>query len=184
MVITRFVLEWFAGRNCIILRSQIPVLPLCWRVARKNNFSTIKWYNLCLQIIQSQKCYPLNIIICKEHHSALLGVWYVTAHICAGGLKKKLDIRSGSQSQRHFVGFFNVPVQAPTPFLHSYFEKPPHLVAFYDTLGIRRTHSRFNPPPPRGPNGGTNDEVACPASVCLSVCLSVCPVSWPWKCFK
>ena len=28
MVITRFVLEWFAGINCIILRSQIPVLPL------------------------------------------------------------------------------------------------------------------------------------------------------------
>ena len=27
---------------------------------------------------------------------------------------KKLDLRSGSQRHRHFVGFFNVPVQAPT----------------------------------------------------------------------
>ena len=35
---------------------------------------------------------------------------YVTAHRCAGGMKKKLDIRSGSQHHRHFVGFFNVPV--------------------------------------------------------------------------
>ena len=35
---------------------------------------------------------------------------YVTAHRCAGGLKKK----------------------------------PPHLVTFYDTLGIRRTYSRLN----------------------------------------
>ena len=37
MVITRFVFEWFAGINCIILRSQIPVLPLRWRVAVKLN---------------------------------------------------------------------------------------------------------------------------------------------------
>ena len=43
-----------------------------------------------------------------------ISVIYVTAHRCAGGLKKKLDLRSGSQRHRHFVGFFNVPVQAPT----------------------------------------------------------------------
>ena len=28
--------------------------------------------------------------------------------------EKKLDLRSGSQRHRHFVGFFNVPVRAPT----------------------------------------------------------------------
>ena len=37
MVITRFVFERFAGINCIILRSQISVLPLRWRVAVKLN---------------------------------------------------------------------------------------------------------------------------------------------------
>ena len=37
MVITRFVFEWFAGINWIILQSQIPVLPLRWRVAVKLN---------------------------------------------------------------------------------------------------------------------------------------------------
>ena len=42
-----------------------------------------------------------------------ISVIYVTAHRCAGGLKK-LDQRSGSQRHRHFVGFFNVSVQAPT----------------------------------------------------------------------
>ena len=36
------------------------------------------------------------------------------AHRCAGGLKKKLDLRSDSKRLRHFVGFFNVPVQALT----------------------------------------------------------------------
>ena len=43
-----------------------------------------------------------------------ISVIHVTAHRCAGGLKKKLDLRSGSQRHRHFIGFFNVPVQAPT----------------------------------------------------------------------
>ena len=41
-------------------------------------------------------------------------VIYVTAYRCAGGLKKKLDLRSGSERHRHFVRFFNVPVLAPT----------------------------------------------------------------------
>ena len=43
-----------------------------------------------------------------------ISVIYVTAHMCAGGLKKKLYLRSGSQRHRHFAGFFNVPVLAPT----------------------------------------------------------------------
>ena len=43
-----------------------------------------------------------------------ISVIYVTAHRCAGGLKKKWDLRSGSQRHRHFVGFFNVPVLAST----------------------------------------------------------------------
>ena len=43
-----------------------------------------------------------------------ISVIYVTAHRCAGGLKKKYDLRLGSQRHRHFVGFFNVTVLAPT----------------------------------------------------------------------
>ena len=41
---------------------------------------------------------------------------YMWRHRCAGGLKKKLylHVQSGSQRHRYFVGFFNVPVQAPT----------------------------------------------------------------------
>ena len=37
-------------------------------------------------------------------------------------------------------------------FILGYSEKPPHLVAFYDTLGIRRIHSRLNPRVPMGAN--------------------------------
>ena len=43
-----------------------------------------------------------------------ISVTYVTAHRCAGGLKKTLYLQSGSQCNRHFAVFFNVPVQAPT----------------------------------------------------------------------
>ena len=54
-----------------------------------------------------------------------ISVIHVTAHRCAGGLKK-LD--------RYFVAFLDVPVKATTrgqPF-YGYSKKPPHLVAFYD----------------------------------------------------
>ena len=43
-----------------------------------------------------------------------ISVIYVTVHRCASRLKKKFDLRPGFQRHRHFVGFLNVPVQAPT----------------------------------------------------------------------
>ena len=36
------------------------------------------------------------------------------------------------------------------PFLYGDSDTPPHLVAFYDTLGIRRTYSRLKPRRPQG----------------------------------
>ena len=80
-----------------------------------------------------------------------ISVTYVTAHICAGGLKKKLDLRSGSQRHRHFVGFFNSPVLAPPrdhPFYTVILTHRPIKSPFTIKLGIRRTHSRLNPPRP------------------------------------
>ena len=62
-------------------------------------------------------------------------VIYVTAQRYPGGLKK-FDLRSGST--RHFLGLFNVPVQAPTrgnPF-YGYSKNSSYLVAFHDTMGI------------------------------------------------
>ena len=104
----------------------------------------------------------------------------------SGGLKKKLYLRSVSQRHRHFVGLFNVPV------LYGYSEKRPHLVALYNTLGIRRTFSRLEPPASsHGCNevkttlisllpvkpGGTTGFLAVCQSVCLSVRQSVQSVS-------
>ena len=80
---------------------------------------------------------------------------YMCRHRCAGGLKKLyLHVQCDSQRHRHVVGFFNVPVQAPTrghPFYTVIPRNRPHVVAFYDTLGIRRTDSHLKPPAsPRG----------------------------------
>ena len=73
----------------------------------------------------------------------------MTANRCAGGLKKNKDLRSGSQRHRHFVGFFKITCPSKhrygPSFLYGYSEKSSHLVAFYDKLGIRRTHFRLKP---------------------------------------
>ena len=45
MIITQFAIEWFAGINYIILKSQMPILLLR---------QSLKWYNLCLKNIESQ----------------------------------------------------------------------------------------------------------------------------------
>ena len=77
-----------------------------------------------------------------------ISVIYVTAHRCAGGLKKSWTYGRAPKRHRHFVGFFNEPVQAPTrdqPFYTVIRTHRPQLVAFYDTLGIRMTHSRLDP---------------------------------------
>ena len=53
-----------------------------------------------------------------------ISVIYVTANRCSGR-PKKLNPQSGSQRHRHFVGFLNVPVIAPTwvhPFLCTWAE--------------------------------------------------------------
>ena len=61
-----------------------------------------------------------------------ISVISMTAHRCAGGLKRTLDLRSGSQRHRHFAGFFNVPVQTPTR------DQP-----FYTVIPTHRTISRL-----------------------------------------
>ena len=84
-----------------------------------------------------------------------ISVIYVTAHTCAGGLKKKLDLRSGSQRHRHFVGFFNVPVLAPTRtnlFIRWFRHTAPFSRLLRSRWGYGGAHSRLNPP---GPHGGS-----------------------------
>ena len=75
-------------------------------------------------------------VLCPICPNSLV-VWVTTCNytLHAGKLKKKLDLRLGSQRHRHFVGFFNMPDQAPTrgqPFYVNFIPiNRPISVAFY-----------------------------------------------------
>ena len=81
---------------------------------------------------------------CFTSHATLFQS-YIRRHRCAGGLKKKLYLRSGFQCHKHLAGFFNVPVlhRHRTTLFIRWFR---HTAPFYDTLRIRRTFSRLKPP--------------------------------------
>ena len=119
---------------------------------------------------------------CFTSHATIFQL-YMWWHRCAGGLKKKLYLRSGSQCHRHFAGFFNVPVQVPTrgqPF-YGYSEKLPHLVAFYDMLGMQRTYSQLNfPGIPMGMNIGEIVMEPCICTLELTVIKWNCCVQATW----
>ena len=81
-----------------------------------------------------------------------ISVIYAKTHRCAGGFKKKLDLRSGSQRHRHFVGFLYVPVPALTqghPFIRLFREYVPFSRLLRHTGDTEDTFSN-NPPPPGG----------------------------------
>ena len=77
--------------------------PVCCRVVKSS--SRMSWWQQTTQM--SEWDWLLNVT-CND-----ISVIYVTAHRCAGELKK-FFLRPGSQRHRFFVGFFNVPAQAPT----------------------------------------------------------------------
>ena len=96
-------------------------------------------------VFESEWDWLLNVT-CND-----ISVIYVKAHRYAGGLKKKMDQRWGFKCHRLFIEFFNVPVQEPK--LGQHFKDRPILVAFFYTHWDREkrmTHSRLNPPGPRG----------------------------------
>ena len=69
-------------------------------------------------------------------------------HSCSGRQKKKLNIRSVSQRHRHFIGFFNMPIPAPTraTLLWLFRENAPFQLPFTMRMRIQRTYSRLKPP--------------------------------------
>ena len=60
-----------------------------------------------------------------------------------GRAPNAIDISQGSLMCPSYIG-------TGPPFLYGDSDTPSHLVAFYDTLGIRRTYSRLKHPPPPG----------------------------------
>ena len=95
---------------------------------------------------------------CATSHSMIFQL-YMWRHRCADGPKKKLYLRSGSQRHRHFVGFFNMPVQAPTrghPFLRLFWETAPFSRLLWHAGDTEDTFLT-KPPGPYG-SGGTREK--------------------------
>ena len=94
---------------------------------------------------------------------------YMWRHRCAGGLKKfygrapnAIDISQGSLTCLFYT-------DTGPPFLYGDSDTPPHFVAFYDTLEIRRTYSRFKPP-------GVLKGAICRRQQCTKIVLTI--LSW------
>ena len=69
-------------------------------------------------------------------------------HRCAGGLWRSCTYGRAPNAIDISQGSVTCPSYTDTgpSFLYCYSDTPPHLVAFYDMLGIRRTYSRLQPP--------------------------------------
>ena len=92
----------------VIVQKLWPRLKFLWQTDRQRG-QTDEWDLMSPRFRSERANWLFNVTINN------ISVIHVTAHRCAGGLKKKyLDLRSGSQRHRHFAGFFNVPVLAPT----------------------------------------------------------------------
>ena len=85
-----------------------------------------------------------------------LSLSLLVSYVTCNGTDLQADWRRSctygrAPNARYFAGFFNVPVLRRHGTTLS--DTPPHSVAFYDTLGIRRRYSRLEP---RRPHGGTH----------------------------
>ena len=83
----------------------------------------------------------------------VISVMYVTEHRCAGGLKKKLNLRSGSHTIDISLGSLICPSKHRhgATLLRLFRGTAPFQSPFTTRMGIRRTFSRHTP---QGPHGG------------------------------
>ena len=97
----------------------------------------------CIHLVNVTS-FPFRVYWCFTSHATIFQL-YMWRHRWSGGVKKKLCLRSGSLTCPSYT-------DTGPPFLYDYAEKSPHLVAFNDTLGIRRTYTHFRSNPVVVPN--------------------------------
>ena len=90
MVITRFV--FVSGINWIKLTHR-----------GKTKFATVKWYNLCLQIIQSQMCYPLVLKLFLYWSFCYWMEWKLTCFTVCFTRYRRISIWHSGTSQRENI---------------------------------------------------------------------------------
>ena len=99
-----------------------------------------------VHILENRDEFGLSLLVfyitCND-----ISVIYVTAHVQADR-RKSCTYGRAPNAIYILQGSLTCPFYTDTgpPFLYGDSDTPPHLVAFYDTLGIQRTFSRLKPP--------------------------------------
>ena len=112
--------EWILIVRLLVMAGFFPEHNWFWQHGGKTNDEQEAAFQMAKEshsVIMTGQCGEVRWIGFLTSQSTIFQS-YMWRHIqkrcrCAGGLKK-LDLRSGSQRHRHFVGFFSVPVLAPT----------------------------------------------------------------------
>ena len=85
----------------------------CYRYIAEQRWSKREWSYLIVYLFSvSFNAFTVNYVYwcwCLTSHATIIQS-YMWRYRCAGGLKKKLYLRLGSQRHRHFAVFFNMPV--------------------------------------------------------------------------
>ena len=118
------------------LTMSYPLGPVQWSLATKDGKPVIGWL----------------VYWCFTSHATMFqsNMW---RHRCAGGLKTKLYLRSGSQRHRHFAGFFNMPVlhqHGTTLFIRWFRHTAPFSRLFTKRWGYGEFILDLNPRRPHG----------------------------------
>ena len=119
-------------RTPVFFRVACNIIQVVCNIYEKEHCSIS--YRVACDFGISKRC--VCVYWCFTSHATIFQL-YMWRHRCAVGLKKKIYLRSGSQRDIHFVGFFNVPVlhRHGATFWYGYSEKPPNLVAFTTCWG-------------------------------------------------
>ena len=148
------------------------------RSREMDNLHRVRWGRIILQ--RTWNWVSERVICCLTSHATIFQL-YMWRHIirCAGGLKKNLlYLWSGSQRHRHFTGFFNVPVQAPTRD-HPIQRNCPFCRLLQHTGD---TEDVFSSLTPQHPYGGTRNckhrqayhtKIRCNTKICIIVLIDI-----------
>ena len=82
--------------------------PVEWRQKLKQFVAILEWKLVCCNKKKHGRSLFIGVLRHMQRYFSRIHVCDGT-DLCTGGLKKELYLRSGSQRNRHFAGFFNVP---------------------------------------------------------------------------
>ena len=142
----------------------------------KTNCGKVEWYNLCLQIIQPQTCYPLtakNFLLCENLQFVIIT------------LNVQMLKFSHEEIFTITLVFMKFPPHQSNPLLTWTLMREPTTLALQKLNSWEMSDRHFYAPGLKGPPGASSNWIVCPSvrlfvrpSVCLSVIPSRLQIKW------